>query len=211
MSKETDFEQVLRIESLRRQGNLNGAIQLAQRFLSQYPMNIEMHEMLGSLYGQLGLWNDALREYQEILKIDPDYPDFKGLCASMAVAHFNTGNFEKAINEFQIALEAKPNDPSSRFLLARCFFKLGRYDEAIREYTYCEPLHPEKALVYFGMGEAYYFQDKIEKAIENFQRSVEIAPDEGEIHFRLAQCYEKQGNRILANNEFQIAKELGFS
>jgi len=205
--EKSDVSLILGVEQLRRQGDLDGAIQLAKQYLSKHPKDLNMHDYLGNLYTDLGRYDDALNVYQAISDIDPEY---EGHYAGLAVTHFNLGDCEKAVGEFLIAIEENPLDPHLRFLLARCLFKTGRFEEAIYEYENSKPFHPNKELVHFGIGEAYFEQGKIDEAIEEFQHSIEIAPDEGEIHFRLAQCYEKQGNQLQADREFQVAKNLGY-
>ena len=48
------------------------------------------------------------------------------------LAHFNKGKYEKALGEFQILLDANPNDINSLFYSAVSYYHIGKYDRCIK-------------------------------------------------------------------------------
>lgn len=48
------------------------------------------------------------------------------------LAYFNKGKYNKALGEFQLLLEANPNDVNSLFYSAVCFYNIGKYDRTIK-------------------------------------------------------------------------------
>lgn len=48
------------------------------------------------------------------------------------LAYFNKGKYEKALGEFQLLLEANPNDINSLFYSAVSYYQIGKYDRTIK-------------------------------------------------------------------------------
>lgn len=76
-------------ESKRQSGDLKGAVRLAQRLLTQDPLQERVHRMLMALYGEMGVREAALRQYErcrallaEELGVEPEY-DTKALYESL--------------------------------------------------------------------------------------------------------------------------------
>ena len=61
----------------------------------------------GIKVAQLGLWREALAHWERAIKLDPSYaPAYNNL----AIGYEQQGDFEKARNAYQKALELNPNN-----------------------------------------------------------------------------------------------------
>lgn len=61
----------------------------------------------GIKVAQLGLWREALAHWERAIKLDPGYaPAYNNL----AIGYEQQGDFEKARNAYQKALELNPNN-----------------------------------------------------------------------------------------------------
>jgi Flp pilus assembly protein TadD len=61
----------------------------------------------GIRVAQLGLWREALAHWERAIKLDPTYaPAYNNL----AIGYEQQGDFEKARNAYQKALELSPNN-----------------------------------------------------------------------------------------------------
>ena len=81
----------------------------------------------GNVHRGQGNLVDAIADYDEAIRIKPDYVTAyhnRGLVRQMQ------NNFEKAFNDYQEALELKPNDGVARMSLFGLLKKMGREEEA---------------------------------------------------------------------------------
>jgi Flp pilus assembly protein TadD len=63
-----------------------------------------------------GLWSEALFRFEQAERLDPSNPR---ILNNLAVAFEATGQFEKALDQYQKALRASPNDKTLRRNYAR--------------------------------------------------------------------------------------------
>jgi tetratricopeptide (TPR) repeat protein len=61
------------------------------------------------------LWDEAISQYREDLKLNPDDPAGHN---NLGVAFFQKGKLKEAVSEFQEALRLKPDYPDARRNLA---------------------------------------------------------------------------------------------
>ncbi len=116
-------------------GDYSGALQLFSEYLQAHPRSWQAMHHLGSLYETLGLWEEAVYWYSEVLKVNP----------ADAIALNNRGNirmeqleaYEKAYKDFSTALLADPQLQAARYNRALAAMNLRRYSEAIADLDEC--------------------------------------------------------------------------
>jgi Tfp pilus assembly protein PilF len=209
--KEAEYARsFLQAASYINQGDFNKAIPVLKAGLKTNPDNPVLHTLLGSCYGGVNRWSEAVEEYQTVLQLDPER--HADVHVPLGTAYFNLDQLDKAITEFKIGLSEDPSNTQTRFLLARSYHKQGNLRSALSEYEIILKSDPsQKALIHFGIGSLYFEQDKLDKAIQEFKSSISAEPNEGETHFLLGKCYEAQGEKNMANHEYKIAAKLGYS
>lgn len=117
------------------QGDYGGALQRFSAYLQINPRSWHAMHYLGSLHETLGLWDEAIHWYSEVLKINP----------SDAIAINNRGNIrmeqlgqhEKAYKDFSTALVADPTLLTARYNRALAAMYLSQYDSAIADLNVC--------------------------------------------------------------------------
>lgn len=99
---------------------------------------------LGVLASHEGRYDEALAEYEHVIKLDPDFPD---VYVNMAVAYAAKGEIQKATELSRKAIQLAPNDANAHYCLAELLRNQGQYEEAIAHYETALKISPgmEKA------------------------------------------------------------------
>ncbi len=208
--KEADYtNSILQAASYINQRDFIKAIPVLKARLTTNPDNPALHTLLGSCYGGLNRWGEAVEEFETVLQLDPE--GHANVHVPLGNAYFNLDQLDKAITELKIGLSDDPSNTQARFLLARSYHKQGNLRLALSEYEIILKSNPsQKALIHYCLGTIYFEQDKLDKAIQELKSSISLEPNEGETHFLLGKCYEAQGEKNIANKEYKVAAKLGY-
>ncbi|HER25466.1 MAG TPA: tetratricopeptide repeat protein [Candidatus Atribacteria bacterium] len=122
--------------------------------------------------------------------------------------YFKKGNFQQAINEFDIILEQSPDD-------ARCYNKLGVCHAQLKDFVKAKS-YLEKALVlnikypepYNNLGNIYLEEKKYEKSIEFYKKALELNPDYAAAHSNLGLAYKRTKKIDEAIKHFKRMAEI---
>lgn len=124
-----------------------------------------------------GLNEEALRSYESVLALDPDYAASH---AGMGVALAAMERREEAVAAFRRSLSLAPGAPSApgqRFLLARLLTGLDRADEAAAEYEQILDADPDNAQAQRLLGAIRFAQERYPEALDLFEAVVESHPE----------------------------------
>jgi serine/threonine protein kinase/predicted TPR repeat methyltransferase len=162
---------------------------------------VARHLELGVDYGGQGQLNEAIGEFQAVLRIDPN-------CAEahyyLGVAYQELERWEDAVNEYHAALHIDPNYTNAHSNLACVYSKQGKWQEAvIEEYQADLCTEPDNTEIHYNLGIAYAVQDRMEEAINEFKDVLRIDPRHIEAHRNLAGIYEGQCKWDKAVQEYQ--------
>ncbi len=110
----------------------------------------------------------------------------------LASQYHDAGDIEKAIAEYQAALEIEPDDAITHLLLGKLYYDQERFDEAAVEYRGVErlsALNPNLMITAPSAGDVYYEQEEYEKAILEYIASLKLNPENIETYMSLASSY----------------------
>jgi len=91
--------------------------------------------------------------------------------------YYNEGKNEKAIVDFDKAIEINPSFIHAYNNRGNVYSKQGNYAQSIIDFNKAIELEPNFAEAYYNRGNIYYKQEMYEKAIADYERAVEIKPD----------------------------------
>ena len=100
-----------------------------------------------------------------------------------------TGQYEKAVSEFGVALDIEPTNDLSYLGLATAYEKLGRSEDAERTYRRAIELRPHYWGAYNTLGGYFYRLGRFDDALTMFQQVVALAPDSFRGHSSLGAIY----------------------
>jgi len=78
-------------------------------------------------YLNMGLEEEAIREFREALEQKHDYPDAH---YGLGMSYLELDEPEEALKHLKEALKLDPNDPTYLWACGLAFYELGRYEEA---------------------------------------------------------------------------------
>lgn len=137
-----------------------------------------------------------------------------------AIAMHQAGDFNKAIEGYQIYLKAHPEASGVRSNLGAALAHEGRIEEAIREYGLALDSEPGNSKARLNLALAEYKIGRIRKAALNLETVHTAEPENEQVTLLLAECdlriggYKKtiallDGPGMSAGNELAVAYLLG--
>jgi tetratricopeptide (TPR) repeat protein len=132
--------------------------------------------------------DDALKCYNKILEINPDFLPAKVYKCSLEYKDKN----KKVENCYKKAIAIKPNDYLDYIAHGLANFYLKNYDDALYNYNKAIELNPDFAYSYLLLANLYFEKGDYDLALENYNKTNELNPDYIRAYFMKAYiCHEK--------------------
>jgi tetratricopeptide (TPR) repeat protein len=151
------------------------------------------------------LSTQAVAAFQEGLKAAPEKdPNIHLFWARMGEAYDLAGDNDDAINAYQQAIAAKPDNASYYNNLGNLLARTGKLEEAKAAYTKSAQLDPANAaLAWRNFGISLYQAQRLVEAIEPLQKATELDPKNAQAWYLLGACmvadpsiYKTVGDKI---------------
>jgi tetratricopeptide (TPR) repeat protein len=238
--------------SLAATGQLQEAVAKMKIASSESPKSAELHDALGSLHGQQRSWPSAVSEFQEAIRLNPQFAAAhmhlgmallaeqqtavaieeltvaSQLAESAAVftelgnAHVANNEDDKAIVEFQRAINLDSAYTEAKYQLARALERAGHDREAVpllRQVVAAEPKNREAGS---SLGLSLLVTGNPKDAIPFLERTLEQKPADATAHENLAAAYLQvdevdKAIRVLSSGiktnpeNFQLRYNLGLA
>ncbi len=180
-------------------------VTLWEDVVEKSPYKARPHTNLGSYYEEQERLDDAVREYQTAIKLQPDLfmPHY-----NLGVAYRKQGRLDDAVREFQTAIKLKPDAADAHSNLGVAYQEQGRLDDAIGEFQIAIKLKPDHDSAHLNLGVAYQEQGRLDDAVKEYQTAIKLKPDAADVHSNLGAAYQKQGRLDDAIKEYQTAIKL---
>ncbi len=105
-----------------------GTMNILKRFLKLGAKDAQSHYRQGRVSMKRGRWDEAAREFQAVLRMDPDNTPAR---FALAVVYRKQGRLDDAIREYQAVLRIAPDSARTHYNLALVHYQQGRVNEAI--------------------------------------------------------------------------------
>jgi type IV pilus biogenesis/stability protein PilW len=163
----------------------------------------EIHYNLGAEALRQGRVQEALREFDESLANDPDFPEAhlgRGL-----VMEFGYGKLDEAERHYRRALELRPNFPEAHNNLGQLLARTNRLEEALREFDAAlEGMqYKEPYIARCNKGEALYRLGRREEALAEVTACLKANPRYCLGHRTLGRMQLDQNRTDLAVQSFE--------
>jgi Flp pilus assembly protein TadD len=122
-------------------------------------------------------------------------------------AHLQAGDMDKAVAEFEAAIQADPTLTEAHFRLGNAYAEQGQLDKAAEEFKAVVGLDASDADAHSNLGVVYYQKGQLDEAVSEFQAALDINPDDAEAHYLLGAAYVQMGRMDEAVKEFNTALE----
>ena len=197
----------------------NRAAETAGEAVRMEPQNISYRENLGTIFFQASRTDLAVREYEEIIKIDSNYT-----AGWFALAHlYQQLRPQKAIEIYEKMLSRDDRQLEVLFQCAQLYSSLGRYDEAATKYKRMLELDPSNKQLPRQLAETFSKGGRLDQAQILLETMVVADSSDAEVLAALADVYlnqkkfqkaidlyEKLLNQGIKNIEIKLRIGIGF-
>lgn len=116
-----------------------------------------------------------------------------------------TGNYQEAINEFQIAISINPNIADLYLALGRNLRVAGQANEAITAFERARSLNPYDPWAPYYISRTYSGNGEYAKAIQQAEDAIDLRPEETMFYWNLGTQYYMSGKYNDAVKYFKLA------
>jgi tetratricopeptide (TPR) repeat protein len=160
---------------------------------------------LGNVLLNKGQTDQAISQYQEAIRLKPDFDDAHN---DLGLALFNKGQTDEAISQYHEAIRLKPDFVFAHNNLGLALLNKGQTDQAISQYQQAIRLKPDFARAHYNLGNALLNKGQTNQAISQYQETIRLKPDFADPHFNLGTVLLNKGQTDEAISQFQEAIRL---
>lgn len=173
---------------------------------SQAPSQDELQRRFSEacLLHQQGSLPEAKSIYIELL----EFVQSPLLLYNLGLIHHAEGDFEIALQCFETAAEAMPEDSDCLFNLALCLKACDRLEDSVTIYNKVISLDSENSDALYNLASVYRELKQYDQAISFYLRALELVPDHNSAVNNLAYVYQLAGDSIKAAATYRRLLEL---
>jgi tetratricopeptide (TPR) repeat protein len=167
------------------QGDYDTAIADYRSAIAKDAKDVATHFRLAVALRRIRRFDEAAAELDRVASVDKDYP---GLSLERGLLFEESGDVQKAIDQFQGALAKAPDDPDLQLRVGSAYVVIGRPDDALPMLRKVLEKRPTSAEAYHYIGRALMLKGRAGQAdaLRHLRRAVELDPNRAEFHVYLA-------------------------
>lgn len=123
-------------------------------------------------------------------------------------AYGKQGEYDRAIADFNRAIELNPKDAVAYYNRGNVYRKKGEYHRAISDYSKALEINPEYTLAYKARGITYGEKEEYDRAIADYNRAIELNANDALAYFGRGYIYEKKREYDQAISNYDKAIEI---
>jgi tetratricopeptide (TPR) repeat protein len=177
--------------------NFESAIRSLDTWLQKYPRDTQAFWIRGQAWEKLGVYENALTDFNSLLTIDSDY----------AEALFERGRVRYLLKQYEEAL-----DDFEQFLFApsgetnRVLFRIAPGDEGVSSVTTAQSFSPDMA--YYHMGLCAIELQNYDLALSYLDLATETNPEEPDYYAERGKVLARLGENMAAIESYEIALQI---
>lgn len=158
---------------------------------------------LGMTYNGLARYDDAEKEFQRAMRLDPN-----DACpyAQSGTMYYDLGKYPEAIAAFKRAVVLWPSY-GSYMLLGNSYVYTRDYEPSIDAYKKAIQIDPKNERAYYQLGISYDYQQRYDESIKVYNDVLKIDPDHEGARYSLAVAYAAQHNKRAAIEQYEILRK----
>ena len=145
---------------------------------------------LGILAAREGKMPEAISDFQEALRLDPEHVV---ALDNLGAAYRQLQNWDEARKTLERALKVKPDDPEANYSLGMVF---AQNDDTERAYQFLRralQFRPDYPEALNNLGILYLRTQRVDEAVASFEECIRVAPAFSRCYMDLAQVYALEG------------------
>ncbi len=142
-----------------------------------------------------------IRDYNQAIAKRPDFAEAYN---NRGIAHFNNGDYNKAVEDYTLSIEYN-NPELFRPYISRgnVYFTQEKYDLALADYDEAIRLNPEDDEAYNNRGVIYRKRGRYNQALEDFHTAMKYNPTDASPYLNAGLVHENLGNFKVAIENFE--------
>lgn len=169
------------------------------------PERVAEHLERGGTYREEKKWSEAIIEYKNVLKIEPNSADAH---YGLAQAYLGKGDVRQAYWELRETVRLAPDNLESRLLYGQLARLAGELDEALVQAEAVVEGDPTLMPAHLLRAETLEVLKRLDEAQAAYEHAVELFPDEGAPLLLLANFHQRQEQRDAAEPYFRKLTEV---
>ncbi len=126
----------------------------------------------------------------------------------IANQHYEKGDYEKAIENYNMAILLNPLFSEAYFNRALSYYQLKNYDKSIADYTEAAELDPKNPIIFNNKGDAYYRKQDYTSAIKDYDKAIMLNPNYLKAFYNRALSYASLEDYEKAVEDFSKVVQL---
>jgi len=182
----------------------------AQQLAATAPESAEVRKLNAESLELQGKWDEAAKQYEEILKKTPDAPGIHFRMGRLLLSKpgASADEFARAKKEFAEEIAIDPRNAAAEYILGEMARQASDWPEAIARFSNAAKLDANFGDAYMGWGTALMAERKFEAAVAPLQRAATLQPGNTAAHYNLGLALLRVGKKEEADKEFAAQKRL---
>lgn len=165
---------------------------------------VEEAILKGNEFVQKKNYDDAIKEYEKAVKIDPKNAKAHLL---IGLTYANKGNLDKALKFTQYALMLEKSYPAFSNL-GLIYANKGEYQNAIDAYQSAVELNPKSANAWYQLGRLHAGISNFKESITAYKKALELNPQLDNAYLGLGSAYYWSGDKASALEQVKQLRAL---
>lgn len=189
------------------QGKYDDAVAQFKHALDMSPSSLSTHFKLGVTYRHMHKMDLASVELDKVLALDKDFPN---LALERGLLFEDSGEVNRALEQFKTALAKAPDDPDLQLRVGAAYVAIGRPEDALPMLRSVLEKRASSAEANHYLGRAIFAKDgATNEAMRFLKRAVELDPNRAEYHLYVAWAANDASPAQLGIAQDEIDKALG--
>ncbi|HKC11475.1 MAG TPA: tetratricopeptide repeat protein, partial [Vicinamibacteria bacterium] len=191
--------------ALSKSNRTSEAERIFSRLLAQHGDSAELSVLLGKAHAQLGDFESAIEALKRALRLKADVAEAN---ATLGVIYLKQGRLAEAEQALRAELAGHPGDLLSQQNLAVVLESLQQPQAAIPILRSALKAKPDFADARYLLGKILLAEGAAPEAVQHLEAAAKVAPEDAKIHYQLGRAYQTLGRTGLAEQEFEIFRQL---
>jgi len=194
-------------KALMKEGKFRESLTFLNKAIERDNGNFEALNARGVVYYELKEFTNALLDYDQALKLKPDYYRPYYNRALLKVAQ---NDLEGALKDYAEAIRLDPRNAEVFVNRGQLLAAMGQNDAAIRDFDQAIALDEANTLALYNRGNLLFQKGDFKRAIENFEKAVKIDPKFGKAYHALGIALLMYQQKDIGCLNLKQAAKLGY-
>jgi len=180
-----------------------------QRLLVKAPDSYRIHQVLAEVAEAQQNYAEAAKEYQLIVRMAPELPDFHyRLGRAILESDATAAATQRAMQAFQEELKLNPRDVRSLAQIGEVYLKSHQIEEAARCLSHAVELDPGYSEARIGLAKVRLEEKQFSEAADQLEKAARLSPDDETIYYNLMFAYRGLGRQEEARHALEQFQKL---